>query len=188
MSYNRMQEIKREMYAMRNGIVADALRKAGSPYRFIMGVNLPQLKEIAARQERDSVLVAELRADTACRESQLLAPLIADAEALTFAESIEWIRTSSSREATDILCHALLRRRSDALDLALECLSPDETNEDVRYAGVRLLWNLVSHSPDKVLDAAEAEAKAGFVSTSALARALAEEARFILGMDAEDVK
>ncbi len=45
-SYSRMQEMKRAIYAMRNGVVADALRSARSPYRFIMGVNLPQLKEI----------------------------------------------------------------------------------------------------------------------------------------------
>ena len=188
MSYNRMQEIKREMYAMRNGIVADALRKAGSPYRFIMGVNLPQLKEIAARQDRDSALVAELRGDTACRESQLLAPLIADADGLTPEEALEWIRTSTSREATDILCHALLRRRDDAFDIALVCLRPDETNDDVRYAGVRLLWNLVGRLPGKVLEVAEAEVKSGFVATTALARSLAEEARFVLGIEDGDVK
>ena len=32
---------------MRNGIVADTLRKAGSPYRIIFGLNLPQISEIA---------------------------------------------------------------------------------------------------------------------------------------------
>ncbi len=186
MSYNRMQEIKREMYAMRNGIVADALRKGGSPYRFIMGVNLPQLKEIAARQQPDPSLVAELRADTSCRESQLLAPLVADAGLLTAGEAREWIRTSTSREATDILCHALLRRRDDALDLALSCLGDDEADEDVRYAGVRLLWNLVNTMPEKVLEAAEAEAAAGYGSTATLARSLADEARFILGIEEPD--
>ena len=32
---------------MRNGIVADTLRKAGSPYRIIFGLNQPQISEIA---------------------------------------------------------------------------------------------------------------------------------------------
>ena len=183
MKYNRMQEVKRDMFAMRNGIVADALRKGGSPYRFIMGVNLPQLKEIAARYGHDAELAAQLRADRACRESQLLAPLVTDADELTACEAREWINASSSREATDILCHALLRKRSDALDIALGCLSEEVTNEDVRYAGVRLLWNLVGQMPEKVLLAAEAEEKAGCASTTALARSLVEEACFILGAD-----
>ncbi len=40
-------EIKQRLYAMRNGVIADSLRNAGSPYRSIFGLNLPQLTEIA---------------------------------------------------------------------------------------------------------------------------------------------
>lgn len=150
-SYSRMQEMKRAIYAMRNGVVADALRSAGSPYRFIMGVNLPQLKEIAGRFGRDAALAAELRADTACRESQLMAPLVADPDAVDAVDAQKWLLGSTSREATDILCHALLRHRDDALDLARGSLSGDGGSDDVCYAGLRLLWNLVAKYPVKCL-------------------------------------
>ena len=47
MQYNQMQIIKRRFFAMRNGIIADTLRKAGLDYRMIFGLNLPQITDIA---------------------------------------------------------------------------------------------------------------------------------------------
>lgn len=181
MTYNKMQEVKREVYAMRNGVVADVLRKAGSPFRFIMGVNIPQLKEIAARRNPDPDLAAELRADRACRESQLLWPLLIDPATVTVEEARDWLRSSASRESTDILCLSLLRCRDDALSLALECLADVVAEDNIRYAGLRLLWNIVGKCPEDVLDAANLEIAASRPSTKHLAEMLAEEARFQLG-------
>ena len=42
-----LQQIKSRFMAMRNGIVADALRKGGMPHKVIFGLNVPQLSEIA---------------------------------------------------------------------------------------------------------------------------------------------
>ena len=38
-----LKEIKHQFMAFRNGIVADALRKAGYDYKVIFGLQLPQL-------------------------------------------------------------------------------------------------------------------------------------------------
>ena len=46
--YGPMQTVKRRFFAMRNGVIADVLRKGGSPFRTIFGLNLPQIAEIAA--------------------------------------------------------------------------------------------------------------------------------------------
>ena len=54
--YNRMQIIKRRFFAMRNGIIADTLRKAGLDYRMIFGLNLPQVVEIAGEQPHEPAL------------------------------------------------------------------------------------------------------------------------------------
>lgn len=179
MDYNKMQEVKREIYALRNGIVADALRKGGSPYRYIMGVNLPQLCEIAARHGYDATLASALRADTLSRESQLLAPLLTDPARLTEADGEAWLRGSSSREATDVLCLKLLRHHPAAMEMALACLADDVTDGAVRYGGIRLLWNLVATRAQEILPVAEREAAAGHDATSRLAAALADETRFV---------
>lgn len=75
-----LQAIKHRFYAMRNGIVADTLRRAGAEYRVIFGVNLPQLKEIASDIGYDAGLARELWANVSTRESVLLAPMIMTAE------------------------------------------------------------------------------------------------------------
>ena len=46
--FNPLQNIKRRFFALRNGVIADTLRRAGSPFKIIFGLNLPQLAEIAA--------------------------------------------------------------------------------------------------------------------------------------------
>ncbi len=46
--FNLMQAVKRRLYAMRNGALAAQMRNAGLHYRINFGLNIPQLKEIAA--------------------------------------------------------------------------------------------------------------------------------------------
>ena len=46
--FGDMQNVKRRMFALRNGVVAEALRRGGCPYRIIFGLTLPQLDEVAA--------------------------------------------------------------------------------------------------------------------------------------------
>lgn len=179
-NYNNMQLIKRRIYAMRNGIVADTLRKAGSTYKYIMGVNLPQLKGIAAETGTDAALARALMADSLSRESQLIAPMVMPRGEVGIDEAEEWLRGVTSREAVDVVCHSLLRHEPYAFDLARRMLAADDLES--RYAGLRMLWNLVSTCPADILPVAESEATRGDdASLKALARGLAEEARFMLG-------
>lgn len=177
--YNRMQQIKRDIFAMRNGIVAETLHRAGSPYRFIMGVNIPQLKEIAARYSGDAELTALLRADSDSRESQLIAPMICPGGSVSQADARQWLGSSRSREATDVICHSLLRHEDYAVDLAAECLAA-ESDDTLAYAGIRLLWNLVNSDPATVREMAVAELSKDRQATQAEAQRLIEEADFLL--------
>lgn len=181
--YNKMQEIKRRMYAMRNGVVADALRKGGSPYRFVMGVNYPQLREIAADFAGDKDLATELRIDTECRESQLIAPMVMPCGAIGIHDAMDWLASLKSHEAADALCHSLLRREPYALELAGRCLDADDADEPTLYGGIRLAWNLVNDHPEETLSIAEAEIARNRTPTLRLAESLAMEARFILGTE-----
>ncbi|MCM1028400.1 MAG: hypothetical protein NC484_02170 [Alloprevotella sp.] len=178
-----MQEVKRDMYAMRNGVVAETLRRAGSPYRFIMGVNIPQLKEIAQRYGADMELAAMLRADVACRESQLLAPMIVPRGVLKVDEALEWLSGLTSHEAVDILCHSLLRHEGYALELARQCLVPS-VPAILAYAGVRLLWNLVNVNPSEVKAMAMAESAKGRESTHVEMARIIEEVDFLMDTNA----
>ena len=46
-TYSPMQTVKRGFFAMRNGVIADTLRKGGSTFRIIFCLNLPQFVDIA---------------------------------------------------------------------------------------------------------------------------------------------
>ncbi len=145
--YNEIQQIKRRFYAMRNGVTADSLRNAGLGYRYIFGLNLPQLTEIAAETGLNESLAAELRDDTLCRESQLLAPMLYPPELLTAEAAMEWISKATSIEVIDILCHRLLRKIPAAWDVVEDAMkSPDALT---RYAAARLTFNMLYAAPDR---------------------------------------
>jgi len=74
--FNPMQQIKHQFYAMRNGAIADNMRRQGAPYRIIFGVNLPQLNEIARNTAKSAEMAEALWNNTSTRESMLLAPMI----------------------------------------------------------------------------------------------------------------
>ena len=81
--FNDLQIIKRRFFAMRNGIIADTIRKSGAPYRMIFGLNLPQIDEISRETGKNKELAEKLHADTSTRESQLLAPMLMPEEEMT---------------------------------------------------------------------------------------------------------
>lgn len=122
-----IQEIKKEFFAYRNGIVADVYRKAGAPYSVIFGLQLPQLSAIAsgARDkgqgtEKISELSRELWADKSCRESRLLACYLFDPQAVSVEQAAELARDCQTQEEADMLAFRLLSRMPDAEKLLKE--------------------------------------------------------------------
>ena len=171
--YSPMQTVKRRFFAMRNGVVADTLRSAGSPYKVIFGLNLPQIVDIARDMAPDRALAEELWANKTTRESQLAAPMIMPRENFTVDDARRWCASIADRESADILCHRLLRHLPYAADLV-------DTRRGVEcYAGMRLAMNILYGQPAaakaiarKVLDSA-ADCPADAL---AVARALLDEA------------
>lgn len=173
-----MQTVKRHFFAMRNGIIADTLRRGGSPFRIIFGLNLPQLVEIAASTPHSAALARRLWENSSTRESMLLAPMIFPQEEFDIDTAIAWAAQIPSPEVADILCHRLLRHLPYSIDLAgTLCTSDDEMK---RYTGLRLLFNLVGKYPDEALKYAERELATPPSLTRQIASQLAEEARFYL--------
>lgn len=149
------QQTRRTLYAMRNGIVADALRRAGCPRRLIFGVNLPQLAEIAAATGQSTMLAERLWADGDLRESALLAPMLFPAESLDAERAIELVDRAASRTSTgtlwveelDILCFKLLRNAPCAIEVARSLAASEHAALERRYAAQRLYMNLLAARP-----------------------------------------
>ena len=168
-----MQQIKQRFFAMRNGIVADTLRRAGLEYRMAFGLNLPQLVEIAADFEPSAELAEQLWADRRTRESLLLAPMLYPHEALTERRAAEMLREAPTTEVADILCHRLLRHLPFALKIAAEAAT-DEADL-TRYAAMRLMANLLYTYPEEIKPYAEAELRRNTPLTSRLCTQILSE-------------
>ena len=136
-----LKEVKQQFFALRNGLLADNLRKQASlPHKLIFGLNIIQLRTLAAQIGKDADLAAALWADTNCRESRLLAPMIQP------EPQAEWLAEVRTPEEADILCHASLRNHPRALELVQEtALSPEPL---LQYSALRLLLNLLPSNPD----------------------------------------
>lgn len=131
-----LRDIKFRFFTLRNGLLADMLRKQmASNHKVIFGLNLPQIKEIA--KDADPKFAQELWADKDCRESRLLAPMLMEPT----AEALQMLHEMQTPEEADVACHALLRRCPGALEAAVEAAKSDDAM--TRYAGLRLMMNLM---------------------------------------------
>lgn len=171
--FSTLQQVKRYFFAMRNGIIADTLRKAGSPFRIIFGLNLPQLSEAARMFGPDDELADTLWKNTSTRESMLLAPMLVDRQSFTLERARQWIDTIPAAEVADVLCLKLLRNMPYAWVLARELVKARPEGMGL-YTGLRLAFNLVGTDPQAALELARTAPE------HPLAKALAEEAKFLL--------
>lgn len=176
--YNDLQLIKRQFFALRNGIIADILRKNGSPFRMIFGLNIPQIVETASQWKGNADFARRLWADTATRESMMSACVIMPCEEMSLDEARRWITSSPCYETTDFLCHQVLRHLPEARILAEELITGSDPT--LRYAAIRLMWNIYMRDPAGILEMAEKGAADSDTLNSRIAASLVEEIGFML--------
>ncbi len=174
--FNDMQRIKRRFFAMRNGALAEQLRRAGAPYRIIFGLNLPQIAEIAAEFTPSADLAERLWANRTTRESMLIAPMLYPTAAMQPITAMRWALTADTPEVVDVLCHRLLRRLDFCFDLADELWqAPLSIN---RYAALRLMLNRFPQQIDVIEQRARTEAERHDPMSASLCRQILDEVDF----------
>ena len=134
--------IRKEFYALRNGMIADVLRKGGLEQKYIFGLQLPQIKEIADRfrpeDEREAAETARsLWGDRDCREARLLACHLMPPSQTDKAEASRWASDVSSREESDIIAFRLLRYLPYAEDIAVALDATEETLKKYTASAIR---------------------------------------------------
>lgn len=172
--------IKRQFFAMRNGMMGEQLRRAGQPYRIIFGLNLPQVSAIARESPHDADLAQALWQNSGTRESLMIAPMLYPHDEATPVLARTWIETAPTIEAIDILCLRLIKGQPWAEELAMNLLKPEISIPTVRYAGLRILWNMLDDdTAARFRPTVEAEAQSG-APTAMTARALLAQIDFFL--------
>ena len=137
-------ELRKAFFAHRNGVVADALRAAGDPHRYIMGCQLADIVAIAANRAPDASLAQALWADRDHRECRMAATMLYPIEDFKMETALAWCENVESVEIADVLCHRLLRHLPYANELWEQLLACDK--KLVRYIAWRLLLNLMMMS------------------------------------------
>lgn len=181
--FNKMQTVKRRFFAMRNGLLADQMRRAGSSFRIIFGLNIIQLKEIAQEYGHDTSLAEELWSNRTTRESMLLAPMLWRQDDFSYAQALELCGEIPDTEVADMVCHALLKKRYDAVAI-VDALYADESPL-MRYAALRLMLPLIGSKVDapKAVAMAENELAKASPLTKSLATMVKSEAEYMMEED-----
>ncbi len=171
---------------MRNGMLAEQMRRSGLDYRVNFGLNIPQIKEIAAETLASSLSSAEqlelanaLWDNVNTRESRLLAPMLFPSDIMSEELAFKWLSEAQTTEIADHLCHSLLRRLTFASRIAWSLLDTNATDMQ-RYSALRLLLNLVVTGKENPLTLKEiAERALSTPLTRPVARQLLDEIEFL---------
>lgn len=134
--------IRKDFFALRNGMIADTLRKGGLGQKYIFGLQLPQLKETAARfrPENDddaSAIARALWGDKECREARLLACHLMPPRMMPKEEATNWSDDVATREEADILAFKLLRYHPDAGEIAERLSQSDDLLKKYTAAAIQ---------------------------------------------------
>lgn len=135
------QDIKKEFFAYRNGIIAEQLRAAGDPHTMIMGCQLTDVIAIAEHYEKSAELAQSLWNDVNHRECRMAATMLYPTEDFDIETAVAWCQSVESVEIADVLCHRLLRHLPYAIELWKQLIACDI--KLMRYTAWRLLLNLL---------------------------------------------
>lgn len=175
--FNEMQTVKRRFFAMRNGAVAENMRRLGANYRIIFGLNLPQIVDIAKNTPNSSELAEALWKNQSTRESMLMAPMIYPKEKFVFETACKWVSQVPTAEVADVLCHRLLRYMDYALQL-VRIMSKSSVAME-RYVAMRLMFNLLPSNVNEIEQIAKKELNRNEPLTTLLCRQLIDEIEFL---------
>lgn len=120
-----LQDIKKEFFALRNGIIADTLRKAGMHYKVIFGLQIPQIAGIARKHIPSEELAQSLWNDRNVRESRLLASYIFPLETVNIEKALALVADAQTPEEADMLAFRIFKRLDFAKELLTEMEKPE---------------------------------------------------------------
>lgn len=110
-----LQDIKKQFFVFRNGVIADVLRRAGMPYKVIFGLQIPQIADIARTLEPSTTLADALWADLEVRESRILACYLFPPTEVSEEKARALLSSVRTPEERDMLFFRLFRHLPYAL-------------------------------------------------------------------------
>lgn len=119
-----VRDIKAQFRLFMNGVVSQSMREKGLEYKLNFGIELPRLKEIAQKYEKNHQLAQALWKENT-RECKILAGLLQPVESF-YPEIAEiWIEDMSNIEIAEITCMTLFQNLPYITEKSFEWIASD---------------------------------------------------------------
>lgn len=123
-THETIKEIKGQFRLFMNGAVSQSMREKGIDYKLNFGIELPRLKEISLRYEKNHSLAGELWKEN-IRECKILATLLQPVD--TFLPEIAdiWVEDIRQQEIAEVACMNLFQHLPYASTKAFQWMADD---------------------------------------------------------------
>lgn len=151
--HETIKEIKGQFRLYMNGVVSQSMREKGLDYKLNFGIELPRLKEIAARYQKNHEVAQALWKEN-IRECKILAGMMQPVE--TFYPEIAdiWIEDMYYPEIAELTCLNLFQYLPYASEKAFEWMADER--EYFQLCGFMLMAKLLMNG-NKLNERSEAE-------------------------------
>ncbi len=135
-----IKEIKKQFRLFMNGIVSQSMREKGLDYKLNFGIELPRLKEIAAKFEKNHDVAQALWKEN-IRECKILAGMLQPID--TFYPEIAdiWVEDMHYPEIAELTCMNLFQYLPYASDKAFQWMADE--GEYFQFCGYMLMARLL---------------------------------------------
>ncbi len=107
-THETIKEIKAQFRLFMNGAASQSMREKGLDYKLNFGIELPRLKEISLRYEKNHSLAGELWKEN-IRECKILATLLQPIDTFLPEVADIWVEDIRQQEMAEIVCMNLFQ-------------------------------------------------------------------------------
>ena len=138
--HEQVKEIKKQFRLFMNGVVSQSMREKGLDYKLNFGIELPRLKEIAGKFEKNHDVAQSLWKDN-IRECKILAGLLQPVD--TFYPEIAdiWVEDMRYPEIAELTCMNLFQHLPYASEKIFEWIADER--EYFQFCGYMLLSRML---------------------------------------------
>ncbi len=135
-----IKEIKKQFRLFMNGVVSQSMREKGLDYKLNFGIELPRLKEIAAKFDKNHDVAQALWKEN-IRECKILAGMLQPID--TFYPEIAdiWVEDMHYPEIAELTCMNLFQHLPYASDKAFQWMADE--GEYFQFCGYMLMARLL---------------------------------------------
>lgn len=134
-----LRNIRTDLRMSMDGVTAASMRAKGVGYRMNFGVDIPRLKQIAAKYAPDKVL-AEIMWKEDVRELKILATMLFPVVHFSREDAGRWVQGTANQEIREQVCKNLFQELTYADELVQEWIENED--ETIRATGYWLFARL----------------------------------------------